>query len=46
MKVEIDEHSGFCFGVVNAIRKAEQELEKGALYVSVILCIIAWKWSV
>ena len=32
MKVEIDEHSGFCFGVVNAIRKAEQELEKGALY--------------
>lgn len=32
MKVEIDEHSGFCFGVVNAIRKAEQELEKGELY--------------
>lgn len=32
MKVEIDEHSGFCFGVVNAIEKAEQELEKGVLY--------------
>lgn len=32
MRVEIDEHSGFCFGVVNAIRKAEQELEKGMLY--------------
>ncbi len=32
MKVEIDEHSGFCFGVVNAIRKAEQELKKGTLY--------------
>lgn len=32
MKVEIDEHSGFCFGVANAIRKAEQELEKGQLY--------------
>jgi len=32
MRVEIDEHSGFCFGVVNAIRKAEQELEKGELY--------------
>lgn len=32
MKVEIDEHSGFCTGVVNAIRKAEQELEKGVLY--------------
>lgn len=32
MRVEIDEHSGFCFGVVNAIRKAEQELERGVLY--------------
>lgn len=32
MRVEIDEHSGFCFGVVNAIRKAEQELERGLLY--------------
>lgn len=32
MKVEIDEHSGFCFGVVNAIQKAEKELEKGVLY--------------
>lgn len=32
MRVEIDEHSGFCFGVVNAIRKAELELEKGVLY--------------
>lgn len=32
MRVEIDEHSGFCFGVVNAIRKAEQELERGSLY--------------
>ncbi|MCM1028715.1 MAG: 4-hydroxy-3-methylbut-2-enyl diphosphate reductase [Pseudoflavonifractor sp.] len=27
--VEIDPGSGFCFGVVNAIRKAEEELEKG-----------------
>lgn len=26
--VEIDENSGFCFGVVNAIRKAEEELAK------------------
>ncbi|MBQ9201644.1 MAG: 4-hydroxy-3-methylbut-2-enyl diphosphate reductase [Bacteroidales bacterium] len=25
--VEIDRHSGFCFGVVNAIRKAEEQLE-------------------
>lgn len=25
--IEIDEHSGFCFGVVNAIHKAEQELD-------------------
>lgn len=29
MKVEIDNNSGFCFGVVNAIKLAEQELEKG-----------------
>jgi 4-hydroxy-3-methylbut-2-enyl diphosphate reductase len=27
--VEMDEGSGFCFGVVNAIRKAEEELAKG-----------------
>ena len=32
-KIEIDAGSGFCFGVVNAIRKAEEELEKsGRLY--------------
>ena len=28
-KVEIDEGSGFCFGVVTAIHKAEEELAKG-----------------
>lgn len=28
-KVEIDEGSGFCFGVVNAIKKAEEELSDG-----------------
>ena len=27
--IEIDQGSGFCFGVVNAIRKAEEELAKG-----------------
>ena len=27
MKVEIDQGSGFCFGVVNAIKKAEQNLK-------------------
>lgn len=33
MTINIDENSGFCFGVVNAIRKAEEELEKeGHLY--------------
>ncbi|GHT40510.1 4-hydroxy-3-methylbut-2-enyl diphosphate reductase [Bacteroidia bacterium] len=30
--VEIDPNSGFCFGVVNAIEKAESELATGALY--------------
>lgn len=29
IKVEIDAESGFCFGVVNAIQKAEEELGKG-----------------
>lgn len=30
-KVEIDEGSGFCFGVVTAINKAEEELAKGGV---------------
>ncbi len=29
IRVEIDESSGFCFGVVTAIKKAEEELKKG-----------------
>lgn len=29
IEINIDEDSGFCFGVVNAIAKAEQELTKG-----------------
>jgi 4-hydroxy-3-methylbut-2-enyl diphosphate reductase len=28
IKIEMDSGSGFCFGVVNAITKAEQELDK------------------
>lgn len=33
MKVEIDHKSGFCFGVIKAIKSAEEELEKtGHLY--------------
>ena len=32
MQVEIDKNSGFCTGVVNAIRKAEEELQRGKLY--------------
>lgn len=33
MKIEIDSKSGFCFGVINAIEKAEEELQtKGILY--------------
>lgn len=31
IKIEIDEHSGFCFGVVTAIKKAEEELGKGGV---------------
>lgn len=30
IKVEIDEFSGFCFGVTTAIKKAEEELKDGA----------------
>ena len=29
LKIEIDEQSGFCFGVTTAIQKAEEELGKG-----------------
>ena len=33
MQINIDTQSGFCFGVVNAITKAEEELDKsGSLY--------------
>lgn len=28
MIIEIDQESGFCFGVTRAIRKAEEELQK------------------
>ncbi|MDE7142624.1 MAG: 4-hydroxy-3-methylbut-2-enyl diphosphate reductase, partial [Muribaculaceae bacterium] len=28
-RIEIDADSGFCFGVVTAINKAEEELAKG-----------------
>ncbi len=31
IKIDVDEASGCCFGVVNAIEKAEQELEKGGI---------------
>lgn len=35
--VEIDQDSGFCFGVVTAIRKAEEVLDReGRLYCSAI----------
>ena len=30
MKIEIDNGSGFCFGVTTAIKKAEEELSKGS----------------
>ena len=29
LQIEIDNGSGFCFGVTTAIQKAEEELEKG-----------------
>jgi len=46
VKVEIDEGSGFCFGVVTAIHKAEEELAKGALFIAwETLCTTAVKWN-
>ena len=30
IKVEIDENSGFCFGVTTAIKKAEEELNNSS----------------
>lgn len=32
MNIEIDNGSGFCFGVTRAIERAEQELQHGSLY--------------
>lgn len=32
MRVEIDENSGFCFGVTSAIKRAEEELRQGQLF--------------
>ncbi len=32
LHIEIDQDSGFCFGVVNAIKNAEKELGNGKLY--------------
>lgn len=29
LRIEIDDHSGFCFGVTTAIKKAEEELQNG-----------------
>lgn len=31
MRIEIDEHSGFCFGVVRAIHEAESALQEGSV---------------
>ena len=46
IKVEIDEGSGFCFGVVTAIHKAEEELAKGeTLYCLGDMYTIAGKWK-
>ena len=38
LQIEIDNGSGFCFGVTTAIKKAEEELADGAT-----LCIMVWR---
>ena len=48
IQIEIDNGSGFCFGVTTAIKKAEEELAAGnTLYCLVwaISCTTGWKWS-
>lgn len=32
MQIDIDEHSGFCFGVTSAIQRAEEQLRQGTLF--------------
>ena len=46
IKVEIDEGSGFCFGVVTAIHRQKKswQREKHSI-ASETLCIIAGKWT-
>ena len=43
LKIEIDNGSGFCFGVTTAIKKAEEELAKGStLYCLGDMCTTVW----
>ena len=46
LQIEIDEGSGFCFGVTTAIKKAEEELKKGRqLYCLGDIVHTVWKWK-
>ena len=45
MRVEIDKESGFCFGVVTAIKKAEEELGWKAQFGIKEMCEDAWRWQ-
>lgn len=43
VQIEIDDGSGFCFGVTTAIRKAEEELAAGKHYTAwATLCTTEW----
>jgi len=47
MRVEIDKKSGFCFGVINAIKAAENELNTAdSLYSLETLCTTERKLNV
>lgn len=44
LAIEIDEGSGFCFGVTTAIKKAEEELAMVPNFIALaILCIMVWR---
>lgn len=46
LQIEIDNGSGFCFGVTTAISKAEEELAEERRYIALVIsCITAWNVS-
>ena len=45
MQIEMDNGSGFCFGVTTAIKKAEDWQRESNYIVWVTSYIMVWRWS-